>query len=155
MKKSELKELIKDELGKGAEKSKEDTNFLEDDPAAMEMLQDYEEKDTVEQADRIVEQWQILKEISIRTDVNEPTGRRTPSTISSVDARTLVWEHWLEEHVEALLLGDEDDTEEYDKFIEQYQQTEDLWDVLDLIEEELPGEYYEDYLRKTIYALVD
>lgn len=155
MKKSELKELIKDELGKGAEKSKENTNFLEDDPAAMEMLQDYEEKDTVEQADRIVEQWQILKEIKINTDINEPTGRRIPSQMSSVDARTLVWEHWLQEHVEALLLRDADHTEAYDEFIEKYQQTENLWDVLDLIAEELPEDYYQDYIHNTLHALVD
>ena len=90
MKKSELKELIKDELGKGAEKSKEDTNFLEDDPAAMEMLQDYEEKDTVQQADRIVEQWQTLKEIAIEPEESNQSTARIDRFIQSQEAKNIL-----------------------------------------------------------------
>jgi hypothetical protein len=56
MKRSEFKKLIKEELENLNQE--EDSNYMEDDPEAMDMLQDYGLDQSVLDADRIVEQWQ-------------------------------------------------------------------------------------------------
>lgn len=71
MKKSQLKQLIKEEFPSinltdpVAPEESEESNYIEDDPEALEMLDDYEQKykDITAQADQIVQEWSQLQEI--------------------------------------------------------------------------------------------
>ena len=54
MKKAELKELIKNSILEG--------DYLEDDPKAVEALEDAEEMDSIAEADAIVEAWNAKKQ---------------------------------------------------------------------------------------------
>jgi hypothetical protein len=56
MKKAELKELIKNSILEG--------DYLEDDPKAVEALEDAEEMDSIAEADAIVEAWTSKKKLT-------------------------------------------------------------------------------------------
>ena len=88
MKKAELRELIKNSILEG--------DYLEDDPKAVEALEDAEEMDSIAEADAIVEAWNAKKQ-GLQEEVDGgyiELMEMNPKFDEGLEMLSEVWNEW-------------------------------------------------------------